>query len=226
MNNYSVDRLSIKSEISQLTYLDRNQKISIDNFDCVNSDLNDYFYNDWLYHDIQLFAKTYKYTTIEKPEIILGLVSISNDAIKIKDKKNLKIIPNKKRLYSSFPAIKICRLGVNKEFQNKKIGSDIITLIKQFFTIDNRTGCRYITVDAYNEANIINFYEKNNFRINSIEDEKRKTRTLYCDLLLSIARANNRLIIPPIMRPSPFFRRLKLRCNPFTCVDNFKPVFI
>jgi hypothetical protein len=45
-------------------------------------------------------------------------------------------------------------------------------------------GCGYITVDAYNQPEIVMFYKKNNFRILKIkENEEPGTILMYRDLL-------------------------------------------
>ena len=61
--------------------------------------------------------------------------------------------------------------------QRAGIGSRMLTTIKRFFLEDNRTGCRFITVDAYRDA--VPFYEKNGFvRALAPEDEPTDTPTL------------------------------------------------
>ncbi|MCQ2225529.1 MAG: GNAT family N-acetyltransferase, partial [Paludibacteraceae bacterium] len=48
-------------------------------------------------------------------------------------------------------------------------------------TIDNKTGCRFLTVDAYLDA--VPFYEKNGFSLLTTEDEDSTyTRLMYFDL--------------------------------------------
>lgn len=59
---------------------------------------------------------------------------------------------------------------------------------------DNKTGCRFIVVDAYNEEKVLRYYEKNGFvplyKTEEIEkryydipqNEHLKTRLLYFDL--------------------------------------------
>ena len=49
-----------------------------------------------------------------------------------------------------------------------------------YFIIDNKTGCRFITVDAYRSA--IPFYEKNGFLPLQEEDDGSPTRLMYFDL--------------------------------------------
>ena len=58
---------------------------------------------------------------------------------------------NEKRL-KSYPAAKICRLAVSQELKGQHIGEFMIRAIKSFFLADNKTGCRFLTVDAYAAA--------------------------------------------------------------------------
>lgn len=55
--------------------------------------------------------------------------------------------------------------------------------IKAFFALKNKTGCRFITVDAYNYPATINFYKKNGFDFLTSQDEKEDTRSMYFDLM-------------------------------------------
>ena len=58
---------------------------------------------------------------------------------------------NEKRI-KSYPAVKICRLGIDNSLRGKGIGSMLLDFIKYFFIENNKTGCRFLTVDAYNNA--------------------------------------------------------------------------
>ena len=49
------------------------------------------------------------------------------------------------------------------------------------FVTENKTGCRFLTVDAYLDA--IPFYEKNGFRFMNIDDNDPHTRLMYYDLM-------------------------------------------
>ena len=48
------------------------------------------------------------------------------------------------------------------------------------FTHGNRTGCRFITVDAYHDA--VGFYLKCGFDFISEKDQNEMTRSMYYDL--------------------------------------------
>ena len=62
-----------------------------------------------------------------------------------------------------------------------------MAFIKDWFRHeDNKTGCRFIVVDAYNEEKILRYYERNGFvplyNYDIPQDEPLKTRLLYFDL--------------------------------------------
>jgi hypothetical protein len=66
--------------------------------------------------------------------------------------------------------------------QRSGLGRQILDWLKILFLTANRTGCRFITVDAYNNPRTIDFYERNDFRFLTSADEKDDTRQMYFDL--------------------------------------------
>lgn len=56
----------------------------------------------------------------------------------------------------------------------------LMDYIKGFFIKKNKTGCRFITVDAYKAA--IEFYQKNGFDFLTTEDKNDNRRQMYFDL--------------------------------------------
>jgi hypothetical protein len=56
----------------------------------------------------------------------------------------------------------------------------LLDFIKYFFIENNKTGCRFLTVDAYNNA--IEFYRNNNFKHLKEQEEDKITSSLYFDL--------------------------------------------
>jgi GNAT superfamily N-acetyltransferase len=171
-------------------------------FDCDHVDLNDFFFNDNILYSEELLGKSYCFTSDDKPDTIVCAFTISNDSIKVKDlppaRKNkvIELIPRAKQ-FKSYPAVLIGRLGVNKEFKGKGVGLELMDFIKAWF-IDgqNKTGCRFIVVDSYNELSPLKFYEKCSFKtiFSSEEQEKKylnrsveyelKTRLMYFDLIV------------------------------------------
>ena len=170
-----------------------------DAFSCGNADLDDFFLNDAKKYAEELMGKTYCWITDAKPHKIVELFTLANDSIKTtyldsptKNRIN-RPIENPKR-GRSYPAALIGRIGVNTEFQGLHIGSQLISYIKSWFRAeDNKTGCRFLVVDAYNSARTLRFYEKNGFRYLHKDDEEERryyrivdeyvsTRLMYFDL--------------------------------------------
>lgn len=105
-----------------------------------------------------------------------------------------RTISNAKR-GRSYPAVLIGRIGVNEEFQGLHIGSQLLDFIKDWFCHkDNKTGCRFIVVDAYNKQRVLSYYTNNGFKFlfKTEEDEMQYyevaendaiyTRLMYFDL--------------------------------------------
>ena len=173
-------------------------------FSCEDRDLDEFFARDAFFYDTELIGKTYAWVSSENTQQILGLVTLANDSVKsqyiAKTAKNRlqRSVPNAKRGIN-FPAVLIGRLGVASELRGKgmKIGSQILDFIKDWFrSEDNKTGCRFIVVDAYNNEKTLRFYEKNGFKpLYKTEREERdflelspeeplETRFMFFDLKL------------------------------------------
>lgn len=69
---------------------------------------------------------------------------------------------------------------MSEEFVHNGVGSQILDFVKALFTTNNRTGCRFITVDAYRAA--LHFYEQNGFKYLTDDDQFEDTRLMYYDL--------------------------------------------
>jgi hypothetical protein len=80
------------------------------------------------------------------------------------------------------PAVKIGRFATCTGMQGKEIGTDILDYIKVWFTQGNKTGCRFIIVDAYNNPRTIKYYERNDIEF-LVNDVKETTRLMYFDLI-------------------------------------------
>lgn len=173
-------------------------------FSCGNSDLDDFFLKDAPLYRKQLLGKSYCFHLDNNPKEIVCAFTLANDSIRVdmlpnsRAKKVERNIPHAKSL-RRYPAILICRLGVNANYQGKGVGSDLISFISSWFVKDdNKSGCRFLLVDAYNNPMTLNFYERNGFLyLFSTEaqeagsltlpiDTKLKTRIMFYDLLDSI----------------------------------------
>ena len=170
-------------------------------FSCGDDDLDDFFKNDTINYSNQLLGKSYCYRLKNDNKIIVCAFTLSNSSIDSRHlpnsrrKKLTENIPHEKSL-SSYPATLIGRLGVNKDFSGKGIGTELMNFLKKWLLeMENRTACRFLTVDAYNNKNTLRYYENNGFKylfsneqqekqhIGIPEEKELKTRLLYFDLL-------------------------------------------
>lgn len=176
-------------------------------FDCDHPDLNDFFANDVLKYSMELLGKTYCFVLDDDPSVIVCAFTISNDSIKTthlpnaRKKKVTKVIPREKQM-RSYPAVLIGRLGVNKNYRMveselERTGKQLMDFIKSWF-IDgaNKTGCRFIVVDSYNEPKPLRYYAQNDFvSLFSSEEQEKEftglktedtliTRLMYFDLIV------------------------------------------
>lgn len=158
----------------------------IDAFDCCDEDLNDFILNEASLYRNALLSVTY-IVEEKSTEEVLAYFSLANDKISISDFESKtefnrfrkhKFV-NEKRL-KSYPAIKIGRLAIAKSAQHQSIGTYLLEFIEEYFLTDNKSGCRFVTVDAYVDA--IPFYIKNNYQFLNNDDEDKRTRVMYFDL--------------------------------------------
>ena len=125
-------------------------------FSCGDKDLDDFFKHDAIKYEQQLLGKTYCFRLNSDNTMVVCMFTLSNssiDARNLPNNRRRKLtgnIPHEKTL-NSYPATLIGRLGVNKEFGGKGVGTELVKFIKQVLLLpSNLTACRYLTVDAYN----------------------------------------------------------------------------
>lgn len=156
----------------------------LSDFDCGDLEINDFFQNDCQVQKQELLNVTYALieATVEVP-FPAALISLCNDAIrKQKIIHWLGFTSDSKKIYPFYPAVKIARLGVIEAFQGKGIGTHLVNMIKEMFVTNNRTGCRFITVDSKNNEKATKFYEKNEFQYITDKDKKKNQRAMFYDL--------------------------------------------
>lgn len=148
-------------------------------FDCGDKDLNEFCMQDSYDYLKQLIAVTY---FMENEEDTVLYFSLSNDklsAIELPKSFWRKIkgtIPREKHR-KDYPAVKIGRFAVNSKYRSgQHYGSMVLNFIKEWMKNGNKTGCRFITVDAYKGA--VPFYQKNNFKFMGSEEDMRYQRDL------------------------------------------------
>lgn len=156
----------------------------VTNFDCGDEDLNNFLLDDSFIQQDQLFAVTY---LLEDQEKIAAFFTLSNDKIRLDEGKsrnfwNTRVgrnIPHNIRR-KDYPAVKLGRLAVHRDCKGQGIGTMILDYLKAWFRIEKKTGCRFLTVDAY--AGSLEFYLKNGFNYLNEEMPGKNTRLMYFDL--------------------------------------------
>lgn len=125
-------------------------------FSCDNEDLDDFFAKDSIVYDQRLLGKTYVFCHKTTNAVVCAF-TLSNDSIRITNKLNIEskeqFLGNSElseKNLRRYPAVLIGRLGTNRMFAGKGYGSAVMDFIKTWFRVGNKTGCRFIIVDAYN----------------------------------------------------------------------------
>ena len=174
-------------ELFQATYSVRSlaREECAHEFDCGDEDLNDFVTNEAGAYRQAMLAVTY--VVVDKQQQVAAYFSLANDRISLTDfNSNSEFnrfrkhrFVHEKRL-KSYPAVKLCRFGANVSCRGTGMGSFLLDFIKTLFAANNKTGCRFITVDAYKDA--VPFYEKNGFLPLTRKDENAHTKLMYYDL--------------------------------------------
>lgn len=194
----------VLTEDCELVRTDEDLLSHCDVFTCGAPDLDEFLYKDSMAYENDLMGKTYCWLLKEDNAKIIGYFTIANAGIQTTHlQNNPKRHLNKNIAYNkqgrTYPAVLIGRIAVSKEYQGNKyrIGTQMMDFIKKWFlAYDNKTGCRYVLVDAVNTPYTLAYYERNGFKplFRREDDEKDfyhidkeddlKTRMYYFDLLL------------------------------------------
>ena len=167
------------------SYQGLTPETNLEAFKCADGDLNDFLTDEAKDYEKELLAKTYLVVNEENGDLI-AYFSLLNDTVRLEDtEKSManrinRKIPNSKRR-RHYPALKIGRLAVDTRYAGMGFGELILRTIRTMFRHGNRTGCRFLTVDAL--ASATGFYEaKGNFRFFTDKDKDDDTRLMYFDL--------------------------------------------
>ena len=175
-------------------------------FTCKDEDITEFFTQDYADYASQLLGKSYCFVKPDTSEIVCAF-TVANSSVKVdslpsnlRNKLNRKI-PNAKRR-PQYPAVLVGQLAVSDLFSGHHVGDELLDFIKSWF-IDplNKTGCRYVIVDAVNHPKVFEYYQRNGFKFLFSSDEEEwiflhnkgleqttpiepmKTRLMYFDLI-------------------------------------------
>jgi len=170
-----------------------------------DKDIHKFFHEEFEDYSNQLLGKSYCFVTHDNK--MVAAFTVANSSVRVdnmpkpkRNKLNRKIPFSKRR--SQYPAVLVGQLVVFDEFGGMDLGGEVLDFIKAWF-IDplNKTGCRYVIVDAVNKQKVLEFYKNNGFDFIFASDEEemnflsraenvetdnffRKTRLMYFDLMV------------------------------------------
>ena len=149
-------------------------------FYCGDTDLDNFFQNEAILYSKQLLGKSYCFRLEQDPTIVVCAFTVANASMRV------DFLPNarKKKISKNIPHQK-----------EHKVGCELMDFIKSWFVDPlNKTGCRFVIVDAYNNEKAIAYYKRNNFEsVFSSEEQERNalglsvekldTRFMFFDLI-------------------------------------------
>ena len=154
-------------------------------FDCGREDINNFFHNDVERNEAQMFGKTYAFCPAGDPDTIAGAITVANASIftrhiswRRRDVIGAEV--GTEKAGQNFPAVLLGRLGVDYRYQHLHLGHQIVDYVKAWFSSEsNKSGCRFLIVDAYNEQRLIQFYEHCGLKLFfTTEEQEKKYRNI------------------------------------------------
>jgi GNAT superfamily N-acetyltransferase len=193
--------MNFLAETCSLSLLNDDIVAQCNPFCCGDEDLDDFFNHSTGKYKSELLGKSYCYLLDDNPKVIVAAFTLSNAGMDTRHlpgsrRKHLHNLVSREKHLNSYPAMLVGRLGVNADFSGRGVGKELLQIIENW-AIDssNKSACRFITVDAYNNAATRKFYETNGFiylfsseqqekeYIKMKDDDDLKTRLMYFDLL-------------------------------------------
>lgn len=152
-------------------------------FESFREELTHFFQIERLGYERNLLVVTYG---LYMDDSLVAMVSLSNDIISINEVHDAS---KTGWIGKNLPAVRIVAFAVEKSRLNGGIGTNLLSFLQPFFILGNKTGCRYIIVDAYNDntgpypkGKVKKFYREKG-RFTEFRYKKDGTVTpMYCDL--------------------------------------------
>ena len=168
-------------------------------FSCKDEDITEFFTKEYADYAYQLLGK----------RRIVGAFTVANSSIRadlLPNSRRNKLnrnIPNEKHR-PQYPAVLVGQLAVSEDYKGLHVGDELLDAIKSWFIEPlNKTGCRYVVVDALNNPKVFDFYLRNGFNFLFATEEEEwtflhgrrtvkegtdmqpmRTRLMYFDLIL------------------------------------------
>lgn len=178
--------------------------LNISAFDCGRDTVNEFFRDEAQAYQDELFGRTYYFCLPDSPSDIVAGFTVANASIFTKHlpnsrQKKIGFEVHHGKGLINYPAVLFAQLGVDVRYKGNHLGAQIIDFVASWFTsTSNKSGCRHLIVDAYDESHLIEFYQQNglNLFFSSVEQEMEyrnwspekdgalETRLMFRDLIL------------------------------------------
>jgi GNAT superfamily N-acetyltransferase len=139
----------------------------VSHFDCDDDDLNDFLKNDAAKYQADHLSHT---RIVRLNGTLVGYITLLADCIILQTSEKKKALKETRSHHQSvytFPAVKIGRIGIQKDYQRTGIGTLLLIYTIGLVARLNREfniGCRFITLDAYPKS--VSWYEHKHFTFN------------------------------------------------------------
>ena len=146
-------------------------ELDLKSFDCGRESVNKFFREEAQDYQDELFGKTYYWVHRDRPTEVVAGFTVANASIftkRLPNARQKKIgfeVHHEKGLIN-YPSILLAQLGVDVKYKGLHLGPQIIDFVMQWFTSpDNKSGCRHLIVDAYDEPHLLDFYQRNGLNL-------------------------------------------------------------
>lgn len=160
----------VKVDFNDLEFEKLNEHHTISSFDCEHRDITNFLLDDSHYQMSHKMNVTH--VCIYNSRVVAYFTWCA-DSVRVKNLED----DHKQELedlgidYKYLPAIKLCRLGVDKNFKGNHIGHYLVeTVIQNSYNMSKKVGIRYVSVDAYVSAKWL--YDKYNFKLFPKEENR------------------------------------------------------
>ena len=163
-----MDFLSDNCILSPITDDLRN---SLARFVCAKAlNIESFFRNEAIDYANEMMGQSYAFVEKETKDIVCAFcvtcASISTDEMpkSFRNKMNRRIPYVKQR--NTYPAILLAQLAINDLYKELHLGDKVMRLIKAWIVrYASQIAGRYLIVDAVNTPKVIEFYQRNNFKL-------------------------------------------------------------
>ena len=147
-------------------------------FQTDNKELGDFLIQDALDNQKKGFSNTYLW--FYNPEnSLVAYVTILMDSIRLRGKLR-EFFREDGVDYKTLPALKVGRLCVDKRFERRGIGKNIMYFVmEKILQMSDMVGCRFLIVDAKRDS--VHFYKKLDFEV--LREREKGTIPMFFDMI-------------------------------------------